>query len=210
MMKTKKLIKLIILLLSSIIFISCLDIDSSIEILDDNSGLWILKYQIMQEGTFIRPGTELAGYNYLPLNETELRTRINSITGLNLVSFTTKKSIIQTEYLCEITFTELQDIELFFNNFTTNSLIQINIEESGIFNLIINNPYPENLDTETYNLFSALFQDNILNVRITLPGVVKNSNIGLLSDDPFSAGISLKILEILNLEESLNWIINYE
>ncbi|MCK5153132.1 MAG: hypothetical protein KAQ93_02135 [Spirochaetales bacterium] len=205
-----KNIKISVLLLISLLFVSCLEVETTITISDNQSGIWSLEYRIMQEATYLTPGDELKGYNYFPLTEIELKNRINGIAGLNIISISSKNTIIYTEFIVEIEFDSINDIQFFFNTYTDNSLFNINLTEDGLFEMIINNPFPEADSTDTINLISGLYFDKNINITIILPGIVKESNQGLLSENPSEANFSLTILDLINISEPIEWIVQYE
>jgi hypothetical protein len=202
--------KTILLLILPFILISCLEIDTTINLEEDNSGSWSLMYRIMQEALYITPGNELEGYNYFPSDETEIRERIDAVSGLDLISLSTNTTILYNEFRVEMSFNSLNTIELFFNNFTSNNLIEIILEDTGEWNLIINSPFSRTDNIEGYNLISSLYPNKTARITVFLPGIVTQSNQGLLADDPSTASVSVKIVDILNLTEPFLWIVNYE
>ncbi|MDA3939580.1 MAG: hypothetical protein PF693_09755, partial [Spirochaetia bacterium] len=96
MIKTKIYLKYIIVIILTFFLLSCLEIETRIEINDDLSGVWTLNYKIMQEASYITPGNELFGYNYFPSNEAEFLNRIEGISGLEILSFSTENTILYT------------------------------------------------------------------------------------------------------------------
>ena len=208
-MKNKIIIKLSIVLLT-LFFVSCLEVETTINVSSNSSGVWVLKYQIMQEASYITPGSELRGYNYFPLSEEDLRNRIDSIEGLNLITFSSEKTIFYTEFLVEMNFISTDEIEKFFNNYTNNILFTMDLTESGIFEMIINNPFPEANSTDTLNIISGLYFDKTINITMVLPGIVTDSNQGFLSENPSEANFSITITDVFNLEEPINWVLKYE
>ncbi len=210
MIKNKKYLKAIIILIITSFFLSCLEIETKIEIKEDLSGVWNLTYRIMKEVSLITPGKELSGYNYFPLNETEFKKRIDGIPGLDLISFSTKDTIMYTQISSEMRFANTNDIQFFFNTYSENELITIDLTEKGVFKLAIFNPFPEIGSTETLNLISQLYTDKNAEIVVLMPGIVKESNKGLLSENPLEASYSIKILETLKLTEPDEWIVSYE
>ena len=208
-MKSEILFKIIIILLVSLIFISCLDVETSINISNNLSGTWILKYKIMQEASYITPGTELKGYNFLPLSEAGIVERIVETPGLELVSLKSETNIIYTEYYAEIDFDNSNTIQNFFNPYVNTQFLNITQEE-GTFEMLLYNPFPDSIDADTLNLFSSLYSDKNVNISIILPGIVTESNPGLLVENPSETNINLTIPELFNLTEPIKWIIKYE
>ncbi|MDA3939409.1 MAG: hypothetical protein PF693_08880, partial [Spirochaetia bacterium] len=86
----------------------------------------------------------------------------------------------------------------------------IDLTEEGIFKLVIFNPFPEIISSETLNLFSELYSNKSADIIVSLPGVVKESNRGLLSDNPLEASYNIKIVDTFNLTEPDEWIVIYE
>lgn len=209
-MNYRIIIKLLIILSISLISISCLEVETTINISTNLSGTWILKYRIMQEASFITPGTELRGYNYLPVSEKELQNRIAEIQGLDLVSFNSETSIIYTEYLVEMKFDNTDNIQFFFNSYVDNVFLNINLEDEGNFVMLLNNPFPDAADTDTLNLISSLYSDKNLNITIRLPGIVTETYPGLLVENPSEANLNLTIPELFNMTVPVKWIIKYE
>lgn len=210
MMKNIIFLKLIIILIISLVFISCLEIETEIVIKEDKSGTWTLQYRIMQEAAFITPGNELSGYNYFPLDETEFRRRVDGISGLEIISLSLEKTIMYIQIISEMKFDTTNDIQFFFNTFSNNPLISINHEEKGIFELEIFNPFPGADNKETLDLFSGLYSNKSIEIAVILPGLVTESNKGFLSENTQEAVISLTVLETFNITDSYNWIVNYE
>lgn len=209
-MKNIVILKITSLLLSSFLFLSCLDVETIINVSDDKSGVWILKYRIMQEASFLTPGEELKGYNYFPASEAEIIDRIDGIGGLDLISVTLLKTIVFTEFVVEMNFKNTNDIQIFFNTYTDNALFNIGFPNEGVFEFVLNNPFPGGNNTDTLNLIFGLYSKNTVNITIILPGIVKESNQGFLSEDPAEANLSLTIDEIFNISESIEWIVQYE
>lgn len=209
-MKNKLNIKLTIILLASVLFISCLEIDTTINFSNDNSGLWVLNYKVMQETAYLTPGTELRGFNYFPLSEEDIKDRIDGIAGLEIISISSNSNIIYKEFFVEISFENTNDIQFFFNTYSENILYTINLAEDGVFEMIINNPFPEAENTDTLNLISGLYSDKKINIAVVLPGIVKESNQGVLSDNPSEANLNLTIKEVFNITEPINWVVKYE
>ncbi len=209
-MKIFQIKKLYVILLFSILFVSCLEVDTTIEIKKDNSGIWILQYRIMQEASYITPGSELSGYNYFPLNEADIKNRIDSISGLNLISINTEKTIVYNQYTIEMIFNNTGNIQSFFNNFANIDLINISSEDNGSFKLVINKPIPGNVDTETYNLMDALYKNSTIKIKVILPGIVTESNKGLLEENPAEASLEIKTLDTLQFTDPFEWNVKYE
>jgi len=209
-MKIFQIKKIYVILLFSILFVSCLEVDTTIEIKKDNSGTWVLQYRIMQEASYITPGSELSGYNYFPLNEAEIKNRIDSISGLNLISINTEKTIVYNQYTIEMIFNNTGNIQSFFNNFANIDLINISSEDNGSFKLVINKPIPGNVDTDTYNLMDALYKNSTIKIKVILPGIVTESNKGLLEENPAEANLEIKTLNTLQFTDSFEWIVKYE
>jgi len=210
MMKNKRINQLAVILTVSLMFVSCLEVETTVNINKDRTGTWSLNYKLLQEASFITPGDELSLYNYFPLNELEITDRINSIDGLEVISINSNSTILFTEFLIEIKFTDIKDIQLFFNNFTDIPLIDINLADEEAFTLKINNPFPNAVPSDLLNLISDLYSDNTMDITIKLPGLVTKSSQGLLSDNPSEAKIEMKIIDTFKLTESFEWIINYE
>ncbi len=209
-MKIFQIKKIYVILLFSILFVSCLEVDTTIEIKKDNSGIWILQYRIMQEASYITPGSELSGYNYFPLNEADVNKRIDSIPGLTLISINTVKTIVYNQYTIEMNFNNTGNIESFFNNFADIDLINISTGDNGSFKLVINKPVPGNIDSDTYSLMNALYRDSTIKIKVILPGIVTESNKGLLEENPAEANMEIKTLDTLQFTDPFEWIVKYE
>lgn len=203
-------IKQYILIIVSISLISCIEVDSSIDINEDGTGTWDLQYRISQEASFITPGLEFSGFNYFPKNEDELRKRVSEIAGLELLDVSTNETGEFIEYSALMSFLHTDNIESFFANYTENSLIDISSEEKGVFQLKIENPYRSEIDEETLKLFSALYSGKMVNIVVGFSGIVTNSSEGLLSEDPGKVAFEMKIVDLLTMAGPVSWIINYE
>ena len=202
--------KIYVITLFSLLFVSCLEIDTTIDIKKDNSGTWILQYRIMQEASYITPGSELSGYNYFPLNETDIKDRINSIPGLDLLSVSTLRTLAYNQYTIEMNFNNTGNIESFFNNFTDINLVNISLEDNGYFKLTLKKPVLGDIDPDTLGIMNALYKDSTIKVTIILPGIVTESNKGLLSDNPSEAALNIKTLDTLQFTEPFEWIVTYD
>lgn len=202
--------KLLILIVLSIPLASCLEVDTLIDLKEDGTGIWSLKYRISQEAAFITPGLEFSGYNYFPVNEDVLRTRISEIPGLELSQVSVEATAAYIEYSARMSFLNTNNIESFFNNFTENSLVEISLEEDGVFRLTIGQPYISEIDQDTLKLLSALYSSKVINIVVGFPGVVTNSSIGTLSEDPGQAALEIRTMDAIAMLEPLEWIINYE
>jgi len=209
-MKNTIFLKLITILILSLVFISCLEIETEIAIKEDQSGTWFLKYRIMQEAAFITPGNELSGYNYFPLDETEFRRRVDGISGLEIISLSLEETIFYKQITSEMKFDTTNAIQFFFNTFSENPLISIDHTEKGVFELDIFNPFPGADNKETFDLFSGLYSNKSIEITVILPGLVTESNKGFLSENTQEAIISLTVMETLNITDSYKWIVNYE
>ncbi len=204
------IIKQFILIVLSISLISCIEVDSLIDIKEDGTGAWNLQYRISQEASFITPGLEFSGFNYFPNNEDELRKRASEIAGLELLKVSIKETAEFIEYSARMSFLNTDNIESFFTNYAENSLIDISSEEKGLFQLTIDNPYRSEIDEETLKLFSALYSGKIINIVVGFSGIVTNSSTGLLSEDPGKVAFEMKTVDVLTMVEPVSWIINYE
>jgi len=209
-MKYKTFFKLLIIVLTSVMFSSCLEVETTINFSNNLSGTWILKYRIMQEVSYITPGTELSGYNYFPLSETELHERIAGVQGLALESLKTETNIMYTEYLVEMKFNSIDNIQSFFNNYVDNKFLTISVKDDGNFEMDINNPFPKSKNAETLNLISSLYSDKNINISVVFPGIVTESDPGLLTENPSEANLILTISELFKRAEPVKWIIKYE
>ena len=209
-MKISQINKLYVILLFSIMLVSCLEVDTTIDIKKDFSGTWILQYRIMQEASYITPGSDLSGYNYFPLNEADIKNRINSIPGLTLISITKETTIVYNQYTIEMNFNNTGNIQSFFNNFTDINLITINSEDNGSFRLVINKPVPGDINADTYRIMNALYKDSTIKIKVILPGVVTESNKGLLEENPSEANLEIKTMDTLQFTDPFEWIVTYE
>ncbi len=209
-MKKNITFKISIILLASLLFISCLELDTTISISNNKSGIWVLNYRVMQEASYLSPGIELSGFNYFPLSEPELKGRIDSIAGLEIISISSNTNIIYTEFLVEISFESTNDIQFFFNTYSDNVLFTIDVTEDGKFEMTFNNPFPEAGSTETLKLISGLYYEKKINITVVLPGIVTESNQGLLSDNPSEANLEIPVPDFFNIDESINWVVKYE
>ncbi len=202
--------KLLILIIISILLISCLEVDSVITLKENGTGGWNLQYRISQEAAFITPGLEFSGFNYFPLNEDDLRKRTNEITGLELINVSSRETPEFIEFNTEMSFLNTANIASFFNDQAASPLVVISSDEDGLFKLTIENPYMQDIDQDTLRLLSALYSNNIINIVVELPGIVTDSSTGRLSEDPQQASLEMRTTEIITLLEPLEWIINYE
>lgn len=203
-------IKQYILIVLSISLISCIEVDSLIDIKEDGTGVWNLQYRLSQEASFITPGLEFSGFNYFPQNEDELRKRTSEIAGLELLQVSAKETYEFIEYSIEMSFLNTDNIESFFTNYAENSLVEINSEEDGVFRLTIENPYRSEINQDTLKLLSALYSSKTFNIVVVFPGIVINSSTGILSENPRMAAYEMKIIDALTMVEPVSWIINYE
>ncbi|MCK5197726.1 MAG: hypothetical protein KAR21_05210 [Spirochaetales bacterium] len=202
--------KMLILMIMSILLISCLEVDSVITLKDDGTGIWNIQYRISQEAALITPGLEFSGFNYFPVNEDKLRKRTSEIAGLELLDVSSKETPEFIEFSVEMSFLDTDNIELFFDKYTVNSVVEISSEENGVFKLTLGKPFNSEIDQDTLRLLSALYSKNIVNIVVELPGIVTESSTGRLSEDPQQAGLELRTTEIITMSEPLEWIVNYE
>ncbi len=202
--------KILIPIIISILFISCLEVDSKININEGSTGLWSLQYRISQEAVFITPGLEFNGFNYFPVNEEDLIKRINEITCLEIISISSKETTDFIEISVEMSFGDIENIESFFNNYSESPIVQINREDEGVLRFIIENPFDSDIDQETLELLSALYSRNMIKIVTAIPGIVTDSSTGVLSEDPGEAAWEIGITEIITLSDPAEWIINYE
>ena len=204
------IIKQFILIVLAISLISCIEVDSLIDIKEDGTGVWNLQYRISQEASFLTPGLEFSGFNYFPQNEDELRKRTSEIPGLELLQVSVKETAEFIEYSARMSFLNTDNIELFFTNYAENSLVEISSEEDGLFRLTIENPYGSEIDQDTLKLLSALYSNKMINIVVAFSGIVTNSSTGILSEDPGKAAFEIKTMDVLTMVEPASWIINYE
>lgn len=202
--------KMLILIIMSILLISCLEVDSVITLKEDSTGVWNIQYRISQEAAFITPGLEFSGFNYFPVNEDELKKRSSEIAGLELLDVSSKETPEFIEFSARMSFLNTDNIELFFNNYTVNSVVEISSEENGVFRLTLGKPFNSEIDQDTIRLLSALYSKNIVKIVVELPGIVTESSTGRLSEDPQQAGLELRTTEIVTMSEPIEWIVNYE
>ncbi|MCK5198739.1 MAG: hypothetical protein KAR21_10330 [Spirochaetales bacterium] len=202
--------KQFILIILSISLISCIEVDSLIDIKEDGTGEWNFQYRISQEASFITTGLEFSGFNYFPNNEDELRKRTSEIPGLELLQVSVNETAEFIEYSARMSFLNTDNIESFFTNYAENSLIDISSDETGIFQLIIDNPYSSEIDQDTLKLLSALYSNKMINIVVAISGIVTNSSTGILSEDPGKAAFEIKTMDVLTMVEPVSWIINYE
>lgn len=202
--------KLLILIIISILLISCFELDSVIDIKGNGEGLWNLRYRISQEAVFINPGTEFSDYNYFPVSEDELRKRISDTAGLELLKVSVEETAKFIEYSVEMSFLNTGNIQSFFNNYAGNPVIEIGFEEDGVFRLTIEKPFNLVIDQETLGLISALYSTNMINIVVAIPGIVTDSSKGSLSEDPRKAAFEMRTMDAVTMLEPIEWIINYE
>ncbi len=200
----------VLLLLISILFISCLDVESEITIGDNGTGQWMLKYRIPQEVLYITPGNELSGFNYFPSNEKGVIERINSIPGLVLIDISSRETVDFVEINTLISFTSTDLIESFFNNYIEEAILNIDSGNRGEFVITIKTPFRRKLDSDTLSIISALYSKSVMNITVDLPGIVTESSAGLLAENPNRANFEFRFLDLLLSEEPLQWRVNYE
>ncbi len=202
--------KQLVLIFISIFLISCLEVDSSIDIKKDGTGIWNLQYRISQEALYITPGLEFSGFNYFPKNENEIRKRISEITGLELLQVSVNETTDYSEYSARMSFKNTGDIESLFSNYEDNSLVEISSDNDGTFSLTIENIHIPEIDQDTLNLLSVLYSGKMINITVSFPGIVTNSSTGVLSEDPEEAAFEIRTMDALTSKEPVIWTINYE
>ena len=106
--------KQFLLVFISIFLISCLEVDSSIDIKKDGTGIWNLQYKISQEALYVTPGLEFSGFNYFPKNENEIKKRISETAGLELLRVSVSETAGYSEYSARMSFKNTDNIESFF------------------------------------------------------------------------------------------------
>ncbi len=199
-----------LLLIAAVLFVSCLSVKSEITLREDGTGEWSMQYRIPQELLYITPGPEFRGFDYFPADEEGVVERTNSIPGLLLISVSSSETPDFVEINTRIAFTDSNDIELFFNNYTETPVLKIDTDNKGVFGFEITPPYVRELDTDTFNIISALYSQSAINVRVDLPGIVTESSAGLLSENPSQAELEIKFTDLLSSDEPVEWIVNYE
>ncbi len=202
--------KQLVLIFISIFLISCLEVDSSIAIKKDGTGIWDLQYRISQEAIYITPGLEFSGFNYFPTNENEIRKRINEIMGLGLLQISVRETADFSEFYTRMSFQNTDDIKSFLSNSEEKSLVEISSDNDGSFSLKIKNIYIPEINQDTLKLLSALYPKKMINIIVSFPGIVTDSSTGFLSKDPEKAAFEMRTIDALTTEEPVIWTINYE
>jgi hypothetical protein len=176
----------------SVLLLSCIGVDSTINISRDGSGTIEVQYRVSEE---LQSLGELDGNESrptVPVGELDIRRSVDRIEGLSLESFTEKRQGPERLYTVTLSFTGIDALTAFLNDslgrasLTRNSL-SLSLSEGG------------KLDSSLKDLIRQQSQGYTFRLRVqsALGGTVKNFDYAipmdelLLSEDPVRLDIEI-------------------
>jgi len=201
--------RLIILASAIILFTSCIGIESNFNFNHDGSGVLTFKYRISQMFLSMgQTGEEGESNAPLPISEEDLRSSVEGVEGLRLISVT------QEETETDITITaviEFRQVEALSQTDLFEGM-PISFERSGTnftFRQVVTEGEDEALDEESLEMMLTYFEGYEFEFQVKTPKRIINYTLGAVSADKQVFTYSISMIELLRItkftEYSVTW-----
>ncbi len=201
--------KLIFVFVSIIFFSSCIESNVSILIKNDFSGTADVTYVISGKSEYISSDLTSLRYQFLAIDEESLRNITDRNNTLVLKNYTYEEGGDTSKVSFSIDFSSPEEIEKLTSPGGAAPLLSIGRPENGKITVKLRSPFSGGTDEKTKSLLKALYGDNILSFRITIPGFITSTSIGELTEDPSSALLKLTFGQLIDNGEDIIWILDY-
>jgi hypothetical protein len=218
----KRTLPIIIILISILLFASCMGAESKIKIKNDGSGHISFTYRISQmllnmgeageeEGDMGESEGEEDSDVPLPITKEDFQKNVEGIEGLKLIDVTqteTEKDLIITAEL------EFDDVEILSQS-ETFSEWPVTFEKKDntyVYRQVLSEGVGEgdpNMDEETISMVESMFEGYEFIFSLETPSPVKEYNIGKLSADKKTVTYTIAIADMMRVKEKLEFTVKW-
>lgn len=205
--------KLVLLMITSLFFFSCIGIETDISIGEDGSGSISLEYTInrMLESMGKLDGNER--WLPVPVGRVDFERSVSAIDGLRLDSFSQQTDERNIRIQAELQFDNLQALQDFLDssgrtvrisNENGEQILTMQLTEGGAV-----------LDPDLENLVENIFSDYEFLMKVQVPGTPglgfgETNPVGIVSVQEGQASYSVSIIDILRSEQEVQLRLSWQ
>ncbi len=197
------------LLLSVLLFSSCLDSTVSIKLNKDLSGSLEAMYTISGESEYVSSDLVTMKYEYLPVDGATLKRIADETDGITLNSFKQTRTGNNLLDTLTVHFTHLKDIEKLSGYTGEVKILSLSEKTAGVLKVTLRNPLDKDISSKTLQLLTALYSKQKIHISIKVSGFITNTDKGALAEDPSVAVYDLPLMELLQSANPIVWTITY-
>ncbi len=207
-----------IIFLTLLLLISCIDVESTIELNSDRSGTFFLTYKISKMALNIGRAADEKRLVLLPVSGDEVQQAAAQISGLTLNSFSLKEKASEITVDLSGSFNDIDALSELFALYS-ESTISLN-QESGnsLYSQIIYTEKENPMNAETAALFGKLIPGYALSFVLTAPeeiisaelvdDAVTNGSIDI-ADSRLSVNLHLSASDVIRENKTIKWEVNW-
>jgi hypothetical protein len=193
----------------SLIFLSCIGIDSKMTLAADGSGTLELVYTVSDFARdWENAGTGQESPLPVPINETDFRRSAAVVPGLSLESYSREESGDTSVIRAFLRFTSLDAL----NRFISGPDTHFKLTREGnrtIFEQVISFGSGGQIDERTREFIDSFFKTYILSFSLTAPRAISRTNLPGGISSGAQASVSFPLAEILKSPEAIIWRVEW-
>jgi hypothetical protein len=186
----------------AVLLSSCIGIESEILIRQDGSGVLTLSYTISQYIKNIDAGRS-EKILPLPINEEDFRRSTESIDGLSLTDLEEREDEENVYIRAELEFDNVEAVNALGRDGQIGITLTTREETTTFRQLVYERQQHEEITEESLEMMETFFDGYELVYSVTVPGEVRDHNLGDLGPDGRTVTYTITVPEILKATEPL-------
>jgi hypothetical protein len=190
-----------------LLFSSCVDLSTEIELNTDGSGTIRLSYTAPR--AVVNLGTIDEGNRFyaLPISEEDFLTTTGKVDGLSLESFTLDEEVDTLHIVATLDFETIEALSALFSSTGPGAIEIIEEGENRIFRHIIYGGSGDEVDADSRELIETFFSEDSVTLSLKVPGEIRSVNIG--TSNGREANAELPMTEILFSRQQVIWEVRW-
>lgn len=192
----------------ALLLVSCVSINTSIQIANDGSGQISLQYTVSQMvselGLVDKDWQRLP----LPITESDFRRTVGQISGLTLDSFKRTEDAKNITITAKLSFTTVAALNKLYSPGGTG--ITLTSQNNGVqYRQVLFEGFPDGADQQSKEFANTFFKDYNLKFKLEAPRPIISANIGTISADKRSVQYEISIPALLDVRTPLVWNVSW-
>jgi hypothetical protein len=193
----------------SLIFLSCIGIDSKMTLAADGSGTIELVYTVSavaRDWDTAETGAESP--LPIPINETDIRRSVEAVPGLSLESYSRTEEADTSVINVRLRFASLDAL----NSFVSGSDAHFSLTQEGnrtVFEQVISPGSGGEIDERTGEFINAFFKTYTLNFSLTAPRAITRTSPSGGNSSGAQASFSVPLAAALESREAIVWRVEW-
>ncbi len=188
---------------------SCIDVNESVTMNPDGSGVVDLSYRIARMMNDLHTQTGSNQLLPLPTDPTVLQQALQSAPNLTLMSFTPEQTSQDVGANLKVQFADVSSLDQALGNFGYGGATYLSASGLATFTQTLYPGNPNGVSPETLQLVKQLFSSYRLSFTLKAPRRIRVVNIGSISSDGTTATYSTTVPDIIQSTTAVVWEVSW-